>query len=143
MEYLIHYNTNHDKMGRFTFSKGASYALDPTIKGGKNNPNRSPTEVITRETGKAVNGAKDTVRAGHKLKKISSNQDLSKMSDDELRRAINRKNLERQYRDITDEETSKGYARTMQVLEVIGGVTTIAAAGATIATTVYTIKKGL
>lgn len=139
MNYLIHFNTNHDKLGRFTFSKGAvSSAFNPTIKGGKNNPNRSPAEVISKETGKAVNGTKDIVRATHK----PHDTDLSSMSDDELRRIINRKNLERQYKDITENEISTGYKKIMAALDVIGGVTTVAAASATIATTVYTLKKG-
>jgi hypothetical protein len=69
------------------------------------------------------------------------------MSDDEMRRKINRANLERQYNEMFNQpEISKGHARVQKALAVADTVTDIATPFAIVGATVATIllkKKGL
>lgn len=60
----------------------------------------------------------DAFREEHRKQKSSI--DLSNMSDDELRRIVNRMNLERQYRDLAPTVISDGEKRLNQVMSVIG-----------------------
>lgn len=64
---------------------------------------------------KQVNDYYDT---RHKRQKAA--MDLSKMSDDDLRRVINRLDLERRYRDLTPPEISKGERAWKRILNTTG-----------------------
>lgn len=59
--------------------------------------------------------------------------DLSKMSDDDLRKAINRMNLERQYRDLTPVEISRGERVASNILRTTGTVLTTSSSALDIA----------
>lgn len=59
--------------------------------------------------------------------------DLSKMSDDDLRKAINRMNLERQYRDLTPVEITRGERVASNILRTTGTVLTTSSSALDIA----------
>ncbi len=67
--------------------------------------------------------------------------DLSNVSDEDLRKAVNRMNLERQYRDLTPVEIESGEEKFKQAMEVIGPVVSTAASVALIASVIYKIVK--
>ena len=74
------------------------------------------------QTQKAVTQMRDLSRQMEAARRRATPADLSKYSDDELRKAINRKNLERQYNDLfKDQDTiSSGQAKVDRVLNYAG-----------------------
>lgn len=74
------------------------------------------------QTQKAVTQMRDLSRQMEAARRRTTPVDLSKYSDDELRKAINRKNLERQYNDLfKDQDTiSSGQAKVDRVLSYAG-----------------------
>lgn len=91
------------------------------------------TDDSVRSTKQLANGVYDL--AGKKKR------DLSKMSDDDLRKAINRMNLERSYSSLTDEDKIKGRDKVNSILDIAGGVTGITASATLIAYGIYKIYK--
>ena len=68
--------------------------------------------------------------------------DLSTMSDDELRKVINRKNLERQYEDLFGEsEISAGRQKVGEILDYAGAVLAVASSAASIAVAIQKMRK--
>lgn len=83
-----------------------------------------------------INNAIDkSIRAYHEenRKARKAAMDLSKMSDDDLRKAINRMNLERQYRDLTPVEISRGERVAANILRTTGTVMTTSSSALDIA----------
>lgn len=74
------------------------------------------------QTQKAVTQMRDLYRQMEAARRRTTPVDLSQYSDDELRKAINRKNLERQYQELfKDQETiSRGQAKVDRVLSYAG-----------------------
>lgn len=95
------------------------------------------------------NAAKDSIRSLKKIEKMTRPKkeplDLSSRSDEELRREINRANLERQYNDMfnnSEAEVSKGRRLVQNVLDTADTVADIATPFAMIAAMVYLgVKK--
>lgn len=77
---------------------------------------------IANKTRDAYNAAErsvnDMFREKHQQQKNSI--DLSNMSDDELRKRVNRMNMERQYRDLTPAEVTKGERAVNTAMSIIG-----------------------
>ena len=96
-----------------------SGAFDKTVKSGKERV--SPAEYTTKSARNAVNETKQISSGIKKLKK-NKTQDLSSMSDAELRAAVNRLNLERQYNQLTAESKKTGSDYADGLLDIIGGV---------------------
>lgn len=125
--------------GKASRKEWADRFTSPTIKGGKDKPNISPAEKTAKELGKVVDesdrvlDAADRIRRRHK----SSDSDISKMSDDEIRKRINRMNLERQYSDLTYGDTNKGFETVKDVLSIVGS--TVAIVGGVV--TIYSTLK--
>lgn len=143
--YLIHYNHRHDpKTGRFAragFNIGGAFQRN--IKQGKGKENISPAESVTRSAEQGIKGTKQSIDSAISLrnrinrKKYQKNVDLSKKSDEEMRKYINRVNLERQYIDaITPQAKNEGLEYTSDIIGIIGGVASIATSAAIIAAVV-------
>lgn len=119
------------------FSRAAAKAkynaytyAQPNIKQGKGKADKSAFEVTADRTSKALDSASGTIRSFHGLK--SSAQDAqnafkaSKMSDEELRKVVQRRNLEDQYvRAMHDPAMDRGYDRAMAVLSLFGATTSV------------------
>lgn len=116
-------------------------AFDQTLKAGKDKPNQSPAERVTKETGKIVDEAGKIVDTAARAHRRNNQEDLSKYSDKELQDRINRMRLEQQYADLTSKDTEAGYAVAKDVLATVGSVVTVAAGIAGIVSTVNTLKK--
>ena len=74
-------------------------------------------------------------------KKVNK-QDYSKISDEELRKKVNRLSLERQYGDLTGDNkyVMTGREKTREVLQTIGAILGIGVSAVTIAAAVKTLK---
>lgn len=68
-------------------------------------------------------------------------QDLSKMSDQELRQRINRMNMEQQYANLNPSRTAVGASKVKTALEVAGGVAIIGSSALSIALAIRDLKK--
>ena len=63
------------------------------------------------------------------------------LTDDELRTAINRIQLEQRYNELTAPQKSNGYEKTMAALAIIGSAATIAGTGITIASGIKKLRN--
>lgn len=68
-------------------------------------------------------------------------EDLSKLSDDELRSRINRMNLEQQYSNLNGSQVSKGQVYARSALEVTGSVLAIGSSAVAIVLAMKKIKE--
>ena len=105
-------------------------------------------EAVLSGTSKVLNDAGNTVgNIGKNKSKVVNEHDYSKMSDDELRKRINRLNMERNYGELTDDtkRVRTGADWTREVLQTTGAIAGVAATVALTAKTIYDIKleKGI
>lgn len=100
----------------------------------------SPSEKITGQSRNIVGEMKDIARTTAPPKRTSAK--AKSMSDQELRDAINRMRLERDFDSLNSEHVESGYDKTMKFLNVAGSVIGIGAGIAGIATAYASIKSG-
>lgn len=93
-------------------------AFEQTVKAGKDKPNISPAEKVTKESGNALNSAENLLRTYKKMQNNREDSPSKKMTDDELRKAINRMELERRYNSLSDDEISSGMDTAINVIEM-------------------------
>lgn len=122
-------------------SKDSSAWFDQSIKSGKDKPNISPAEKVAKETKNTMDNAQNIARSAGKLRKMTTPQEnrAKGLSDEELRRRINRINMERQYNDLTSQDTGKGFEVASEILSITGSVASIAVSAAT----VYALTRNL
>lgn len=97
----------------------------------------SPAEKITRSSTEAISSSKDLVRKTQRKKSYS----VSRMSDSELRAAVNRLELERRYESLKNEDISRGRRKISYILDIMGSLLAISSSAAAIGTAVYQIKN--
>lgn len=100
------------------------------------------TNKILEETGKAARTASEAVR---KKKVDVERMDLSKMSDDEMRKKIERERLEAQYDSMFNTERNRvesGKRKVAEVLDGIGAVAGVTSSALMIALMIKQIMKG-
>ena len=125
--------------------------FDQNIKDGKDKPQISPAEKIIKETSKATEGVgrianrvqqkKDAKRRAEE--KARKKKEMAKLSDEELRRRINRLNLEKQYSDLTRDDTDLGRVTFRDVLDTTADVASIVGPAVTAIATIWMTKKKL
>lgn len=121
-------------------SKAASKSLDQTVK--TKNGHISPAEDTINKASRINQETTNIVRNAHSLRSNTrSKQNVSQMSDEELRAALNRLNMEKQYKQLTAEDTSTGYQKAMMVLNTTGSVLAIAGSVVGIASGVAALMK--
>lgn len=105
---------------------------------------KSPAESISGNVLNITRDASNIARIVSSTKKSSRSSDakIKRMSDNELRERVNRLNLEKQYRSLTYEDTSRGKIAAEDVLSIAGSVVTIGAGGVAIYATLKDLKKG-
>lgn len=79
--------------------------------------------------------------ANKKRQKMARSMDVSNMSDQDLQRAVNRMNLERNYKNLKTQDIVTGRDYAADILETAGDVASIAASAATIAGIIYLINR--
>lgn len=75
------------------------------------------------------------------LDRLKNSVDVSKISDDKLRKTVNRMQLERQYLSLTTPETTKGAEIAKGVINVVGGLGAVAVTGLNIVLLSQLIKR--
>lgn len=115
-------------------------------KVGQPDPNRWVKEDMERsrklanETSGMVNNLKN-INSNHMKNTPKKRQDLSSMSDKELRDRINREFLERQYNDLfTPQKVSKGRDYATKILETTGTALTVTSSALGIALAIKDLK---
>lgn len=117
-------------------------ATERNIKNGKDKPNISALESMTKNASSGVESAGRLVNDVRTIRNARKPKEPLTMSDDELRRRINRLNMERQYRDLVNSQsTSSGYDYAQSVLSATGNVLGVVGAGLGIALTVKELRK--
>lgn len=102
----------------------------------------SPAEKITRNA-KSIIDTTDSMLTSNGKEYTDARKNARGLSDEELRKQINRLQMEKQYADLmTSGEMPKGKARVHEILTTTGEVVSIAGGVAAIATAIYQIKKG-
>lgn len=151
---LYHYGVIGQKWGvrRFQRPDGSltpagkkryAAAFEPTVKTGKDKAPISPAEKVARETGNAINNASTINRSISNIKQSSKKESMvSNMTDEELRKAINRMDLENRYTSLSAERTNRGMSYVDETLKIAGGITGIAASTLAIITTINKLKGG-
>lgn len=98
----------------------------------------------------ALNASSQAARTGSNMARKSANKtrqkmarslDVSNMSDQDLQRAVNRMNLERNYKNLKTQDVVTGRDYAADILETAGDVASIAASAATIAGIIYLINR--
>lgn len=166
-DYLAHHGILGQKWGvrryqnadgSYTAEGAKRYRSGSTTGAGISKEQRERTEKFFKpgkngkpsQAEKVTSSAKDIIEQSKKLsdkgfsktrksKEIARKQqeEISQMSDEELRKRINRMNLEKQYKDLSPKYVSKGQAVVRETLEIAGSI-----AGITLAATkIYSIMK--
>ena len=110
--------------------------FDRTEKGGKGKPNKSPAQIVGEESEKVIRNSTDILRLAKQYRKKQPSK-AKTMSDDELRKVVNRLDMERRYDQLT--ETKTGYDYAIDALQVFGSIVAIGTSGVVI----YSLIKNL
>ena len=122
-EYLAHYGKLGMRWGHRTSTQ---------LTADKNNVDS--VSKIVQET-KNINNTVKTARSSKKK------QDLSNMSDAELKAIVSRMNLEKQYSTLSPATVSKGHEHVNNTLEVAGSALAITSSALAIALTIKQLKE--
>lgn len=122
--------------------------FEPSIKQGKGKDDISPAEYLAKGSKNAIESSAKMSRRAAEAKrsydKLNSgeseriNKEMSKMSDDELRKRINRLNMEQQYRNLNTKTVKNGFDTAADVLDLAGDLASVAV---TVAGGVMIVKK--
>lgn len=74
------------------------------------------------------------------IKTVQKRKDISKMSDDDLRKEVNRMNLESQYSNLSDRKITKGQTYLNESLNIAGGALGVASSALAIALAIKQLK---
>lgn len=100
---------------------------------------------------KSVQSGGSTIRSASSLAGRSSyrknpskkvKNELAGMSDEELRKRVNRMNLERQYRDLTGDTTRRGAEAAKSTLETVGDIVGVMGGALSLALLIGKLKTG-
>ena len=91
---------------------------------------------ISRTSGRIARSS-----ARRKQQKVQSHIDVSKMTDQELQRAVNRMNLERNYKSLKAEQIGSGKRYAADILDDIGDLVSIGASATAILVALHALRK--
>lgn len=135
------------KARRGAKSKKAEEQLLRNQKGGKDKPPTSNAERTVKDiktTTDAITNTYDDVKnMSMRDKKAQAAKEAAerakRMSDQEIREYLNRKNLERQYIDMETKDIDTGKDKVRDILTVVGDTVAIASGVVGIAAAIYTM----
>ncbi len=141
--FLAHHGVKGMKWGvrKQRLREAGENWLRQGIKSGKDKPNVSRAEKITKETSRAFNEAAGAAgRMGDlRRKKDAKQSNAKKLSEKELNDAIRRMRLEREYNSLVY-SAENGYDKAQSALSAIGTLVSIGASAATIASVIFDMK---
>ena len=114
---------------------------DQTIKGGKDKPNVSPAEKFSSETGKISEELSKIGKTVDKASRLNGTRESKTLTDEELRRRINRLDLEKRYENLMSEDFDRGHITTKEILDSVGSVVSIGGSVATMIAVAKMISK--
>ena len=154
--YLIHHGIIGQKWGvrRYQNKDGSLTQLGKNHYGQNSNKGDLAKKIIDRSN--EINTYNDNInkinsnakKVDHSVNRIKNNsknkqnlEELSKMTDEELRRRVNRLNMEQQYKNLTNtKDALRGEDYVREALEIAGGLAGIAASAAVIYSTIMSKK---
>lgn len=113
-------------------------ALEATIKAGKDKPNISPAEKSVKELNNIVDNFNKIGK--NTLGSNNNTDDLSKLSNEEIREIINRANLEEQYRNIMNRQNAEAYETVSNTLNTVGSAIAIVGSSLAIAASIKALR---
>lgn len=96
----------------------------------------SSTSNISRTGGRLARSS-----AKRQQQKAQSTIDVSKMTDQELQRAVNRMNLERNYKSLKAEQIGSGKRYAADILDDVGDIVSIGASATAILVALHALRK--
>ena len=92
---------------------------------------------------KSISNETANLAAPKKGSKVVNKKDCSKMSDEELRKKVNRLQMERQYGDLTGDNkyVMTGREKAKEVLQTVGALLGIAVSAVTVAGLIHNIRQ--
>ena len=135
-DYLIHYGKLGMHWGQRKKLSGA-YLMEQEKK-----------PYTTKQLG-GMKGALTSINSGTEAgkrianlaEKVKKKKDLSKMSDEDLRKQVSRMNLEQNYRNLSGVDKSRGAEITRNILEGVGSVVTVGASAVAIIMGIKALKE--
>lgn len=121
--------------------KEADIWLSPGEGGKKKGGGQAKGVKVMSNTRNAVNDASRFTNQMSYMNKRKKTYDVSELSDAELRQVINRMQLERQYKNLSNEEINDGWERASMILAAVGSLAAVAVSITDIASTIYSVKK--
>ncbi|MCM1524234.1 MAG: hypothetical protein NC120_07215 [Ruminococcus sp.] len=117
-------------------------AFTKSIKNGKDKEAISPAEKIMKDTTNALDNASKLTNTVSSIKdrKRTKSLDFSSMSDDDLRKAINRLTMEKQLRSLSSENITDGMTHVKDILSITGSTVGITASVVGIIATIQKLK---
>ena len=116
-------------------------ATEPSVKSGKDKAPRSPAQVVTKEAHDIVDNVSKLRSVVKKSKGHPELKELvSKMSNEDLQKAIRRMELEQRYASLSQNDIFEGQSALDTALDVLGPATGVLASMATIGTMIYLAK---
>ena len=127
-----------------------SSMFERNIKRGKDKEKISPAEQFTKESSNTINNVKDAYKAAKRAyksaeieeAKAKQMKEIKSMPDDELRKRINRLELEKRYVNLSSPSYGEGRDRVEDVLDILGPIAGIAGSAAIVGSTIYKFKGG-
>jgi len=153
---LMHYGVlgmrwGHRSGGGSRVNSNLSFNLSGSNSSSKNKKTRNKTTKKLNSSRKIMSSGSDIAnktttyvnkRNSAKRNKQMNDVDLSKMSDTKLRETINRKNLERQYKEVTTPaNVSVGRERASAIVDGVGTTLAIGSSAVAIALAVREFKS--
>ena len=111
-------------------------------------PNRWVKEDLTNtkqivDSSKSMTNELKNLERATRSNKQKERLDLSQMSDDELRKKINRELLEQQYNNMFNkQDVNRGRENVQQILDIGGSVLGVTSSALAIALAIHQLKKG-
>ena len=128
---LANYTKRKENENKYIAGEAAKY--DVASKGLKS------SEQVARGASNAI--AKTSRRKKEKI--VNEKFDLSKMSDQDLQREVNRMNLEKNFKNLKKEQISLGRDTANEYLDIAGDIVGVVGNAASVAMAIYIIKNKL
>lgn len=122
-----------------TIKERSSKWFDKNIKVGKDKSPISPAEKVSKETSRAVDAVRDISNRIDRQRNAKKERPSKSMTDEELRRAITRMNLEKQYDDLVARDLDDGKSFVSNLMDYASDVVAIG----TSAVAIYAVLKGI
>ena len=103
--------------------------------------NPQQTQSALDASSKFIKESKNINNAVYNIQSTRKRKNLKSMSDEELRKEVNRMNLEQQYSSLSSNKISKGQAYARNTMDVAGAALGIASSGLAIALAIKQLKS--